>query len=135
MERYSENFDRSSEAICRTALDFIFNECLTVMVSHVDPLTGMISTVSNLRKTIPSQNIRGLISALHTLLLRSTLSECLAKFLFLTRLTTYQHLATLALSSMAAWTMASVESLSQHPATIVNAVFSRCYSLLKPRRC
>jgi hypothetical protein len=33
LNNYSENFDRSSEAVCRTALDFILNECLTVLVS------------------------------------------------------------------------------------------------------
>ena len=33
VENYSKNFDRSSEAVCRTALDFILNECLTVLVS------------------------------------------------------------------------------------------------------
>ena len=35
MANYSENFDRSSEAACRTALYCILNECLTVMVSIV----------------------------------------------------------------------------------------------------
>ena len=33
VENYSKNFDRSSEAVCRTALDFMLNECLTVLVS------------------------------------------------------------------------------------------------------
>ena len=33
IENYSKNFERSSEATCGTALDFILNECLTVMVS------------------------------------------------------------------------------------------------------
>jgi len=31
VESYSRNFDRSSEAVCRTAVDFILNECLTAM--------------------------------------------------------------------------------------------------------
>jgi len=31
VKNYSKNFDRSSEAVCRTALDFILNECLTVL--------------------------------------------------------------------------------------------------------
>jgi hypothetical protein len=34
VENYSKNFDRSSEAVCRTALDFMLNECLTVLVSR-----------------------------------------------------------------------------------------------------
>ena len=33
VESYSRNFDRSSEVVCRTGLDFMLNECLTVMVS------------------------------------------------------------------------------------------------------
>jgi len=33
VENYSKNFDRSSQAVCRTALDFMLNECLTVLVS------------------------------------------------------------------------------------------------------
>jgi hypothetical protein len=34
VENYSKNFDRSSKAVCRTALDFMLNECLTVLVSR-----------------------------------------------------------------------------------------------------
>ncbi|KIL68359.1 hypothetical protein M378DRAFT_196346 [Amanita muscaria Koide BX008] len=34
MESYSCNFDRTSEAGCRTAVDFILNECLTAMRSQ-----------------------------------------------------------------------------------------------------
>ena len=37
MGNYSENFERSSKAVCRTAIDIILNECLTVMVSIVVP--------------------------------------------------------------------------------------------------
>ena len=33
VENYSKNFERSHEATCGTAVDFILNECLTVMVS------------------------------------------------------------------------------------------------------
>src|SRR5882762_4430464 len=33
VNNYSKNFDRSSKAACKTALDFILNECLTVLVS------------------------------------------------------------------------------------------------------
>jgi hypothetical protein len=36
LDNYARNFDRSSEAVCRTAIDFILNECLTVMVSWLD---------------------------------------------------------------------------------------------------
>jgi len=36
LDNYSRNFDRSSEAGCRTAIDFILNEYLTVMVSRLD---------------------------------------------------------------------------------------------------
>ena len=36
IDNYSRNFDRTSEATCRTAVDFILNECLTVMVSWLD---------------------------------------------------------------------------------------------------
>jgi len=37
VDNYAKNFDRSSEAVCRTALDFILNECLTVLKgNHVD---------------------------------------------------------------------------------------------------
>ena len=35
LETYLENFKGSSEAVCRTALDIILNDCLTVMVSVV----------------------------------------------------------------------------------------------------
>jgi hypothetical protein len=35
LANYSENFDRSSNATCITALDYILAECLTVMVSIV----------------------------------------------------------------------------------------------------
>ena len=38
MENYSKNFERSSRAVRRTALDFILNECMTVLVSIVVPL-------------------------------------------------------------------------------------------------
>ena len=41
VKNYSKNFDRSSEAVCRTGLDFILNECLTVLVS----LTSFLSVV------------------------------------------------------------------------------------------
>ncbi|KAF9510505.1 hypothetical protein BS47DRAFT_1364501 [Hydnum rufescens UP504] len=34
LENYSKNFDRSSEAVCRTAIDFILNECLTSMKAN-----------------------------------------------------------------------------------------------------
>ena len=33
MANHAKNFERSSEALCKTALDFFLNECLTVTVS------------------------------------------------------------------------------------------------------
>jgi hypothetical protein len=33
VDNYAKNFNHLSEAVCRTALDFILNECLTVLVS------------------------------------------------------------------------------------------------------
>ncbi|KIM89201.1 hypothetical protein PILCRDRAFT_84944 [Piloderma croceum F 1598] len=32
VDNYAKNFDRSSKALCRTALDFILDECLTVLL-------------------------------------------------------------------------------------------------------
>ncbi|KAM6501087.1 hypothetical protein JOM56_004101 [Amanita muscaria] len=37
MESYSSNFDRTSEAGCRTAVDFMLNECLTAMKRNTSP--------------------------------------------------------------------------------------------------
>ncbi|KIL58939.1 hypothetical protein M378DRAFT_111586 [Amanita muscaria Koide BX008] len=37
MSNYGRNFDRSSEAACRTGLDLMLNECLTVMKGNYDP--------------------------------------------------------------------------------------------------
>jgi hypothetical protein len=34
LDYYANNFDRTSESMCRTAVDFMLNECLTVMVSQ-----------------------------------------------------------------------------------------------------
>jgi len=31
--QYSQNFDRSTEAACRTPIDLVLNECLTELVS------------------------------------------------------------------------------------------------------
>lgn len=50
MDNYSKNFDRSSEAGCRTAIDFILNECLTVMVSCLDILLEILLNNEDLRK-------------------------------------------------------------------------------------
>lgn len=50
MENYSKNFDRTSEALCRTALDFILNECLTVLVSFLDLLSASVLTFNTLEK-------------------------------------------------------------------------------------
>src|SRR6202044_2183947 len=46
IKSYSKNFDRSSKAVCRTALDFMLNECLTVLVSFSDSLS--VTLVTNL---------------------------------------------------------------------------------------
>jgi len=32
MHNYARNFDRTSEATCRTVVDIVLNECLTIMV-------------------------------------------------------------------------------------------------------
>jgi hypothetical protein len=37
LQNYAKNFERSSKAVCRTAIDFMLNECLTVIVSIVVP--------------------------------------------------------------------------------------------------
>jgi hypothetical protein len=60
MANYFENFDRSSEAVCRTALDFVLNECLTVMVSiMVQSWVVSPFTLTSIRKaTTGSRKIR-----------------------------------------------------------------------------
>jgi hypothetical protein len=40
---YALNFNRSSKAGCRTGIDFILNECLTVMVSWLDSLVTLFN--------------------------------------------------------------------------------------------
>jgi hypothetical protein len=50
LDNYARNFDRSSEAGCRTAIDFILNECLTVMVSWLDILLEILLNHEDLRK-------------------------------------------------------------------------------------
>ena len=52
LDNYSRNFDRSSEAGCRTAIDFLLNECLTVMVSWLDIFLAILLDHKNLRKVI-----------------------------------------------------------------------------------
>jgi hypothetical protein len=45
MENYARNFDRSSGAVCKTALDFMLNECLTIMVSLLDSPSTLVITL------------------------------------------------------------------------------------------
>jgi hypothetical protein len=52
VDNYSKNFNRSSKAVCRTALDFILNECLTVLVS-------LISFLSVISAKKPSTSQKG----------------------------------------------------------------------------
>ena len=50
LKNYSRNFDRSSAAGCKTAIDFILNECLTLMVSWLDILLEIPLNHEDLRK-------------------------------------------------------------------------------------
>ena len=52
---YSKNFDQSSEGGCRTAIDFILNEFLTVMVSWLDILLNILLNHEDLRKATLSR--------------------------------------------------------------------------------
>lgn len=36
LHNYSENFNRPSESMCRTAIEMMLNKCLTVMVSWLE---------------------------------------------------------------------------------------------------
>jgi hypothetical protein len=50
---YAKNFERSSEAACRTALDFMLNEVLTAIVSIVVPSwVAFPFTFTSIRKAI-----------------------------------------------------------------------------------
>ena len=51
-KNYALNFDRSSEAGCRTGIDFILNECLTVMVSWLDSLVALLDHKTSERQPV-----------------------------------------------------------------------------------
>ena len=50
LENYSNNFDRTSEAACRTAVDYMLNECLTVMVSRPEISPTTLLNIGNPQK-------------------------------------------------------------------------------------
>ena len=54
LESYLENFEGESNAVCRTALDFILNDCLTVLVSII-VLSGCFHSPSHLLERQPKQ--------------------------------------------------------------------------------
>src|SRR6266576_3056576 len=81
MESYVKNFERSSEAACRTALYFLLNECLTVMVSIVVPSWMAFQfTFMSIRKATCSQKIRQVTIAPKALLRPRTISKFLATY-------------------------------------------------------
>ena len=51
MANHSKNFGRSRDAVRRTALDLILNECLTVMVSIVVPVAFPVTSTSTRKAT------------------------------------------------------------------------------------
>ncbi|KAF5377914.1 hypothetical protein D9615_006693 [Tricholomella constricta] len=80
VENYSRNFDRSSGAVCRTAVDFILNECLTAMktsqTTEQSQVTDRSHTIDQSQQTDrpprtppPSQDIKvfGELSFSHTI--------------------------------------------------------------------
>lgn len=68
LDNYSVNFDRSSEAVCRTAIDFILNECLTVMKGdNMEEAAG-----ANSRLKTPKVKIYGEVSFSHELIPQGT---------------------------------------------------------------
>lgn len=68
---YAKNFDRTSEALCRTAVDFMLNECLTVM-KGLD-----IMTADDAQPKTPNSlhdiKIYGEVSFTHTIIPRTTM--------------------------------------------------------------
>jgi len=67
IDNYSRNFDRTSEATCRTAVDFILNECLTVMKGN-----NVENTRPHTPKPFDNIGIHGEVSFTHTLLTTNT---------------------------------------------------------------
>ncbi|KAF8227706.1 hypothetical protein L208DRAFT_1405029, partial [Tricholoma matsutake] len=68
---YAKNFNRTSEALCRTAVNFMLNECLTVM-KGLD-----ITTADDARPKTPNPlhdiKIYGKVSFAHTIIPRPTM--------------------------------------------------------------